>query len=330
MKSVLMLKHIKVENANAISGLTYGFPAISNFLGFTHALSRTLQRKHNLALGGCAVICHQHHVNAYQPAGWGDYVFSLTRNPLTKEAKTAAFVEEGRMHMDVSLLVECDFSDEDFDFNTGSDTQDVKCFQDFIREAALMQRLAGGTVQSIKDVVFAHVPDRSDELNRFTRNHLFKLLPGFALVDRSELLKNHFDVLKVDKPEIEMIDAWLDFCALRQKARPEIKEGEMPNEDTSASWEYVPKPAKGWLVPIAIGFKAISPLYDGGEVARARDPNTPFRFVESAYGIGEWLGLHRIRDLDQLFWRYEVVGDFYLWRNQYAPQPQVNNNQSDQ
>ena len=51
MKSTLLLRHLKVENANAISGLTYGFPAISHFLGFTHALSRRLEQEHGLTLG---------------------------------------------------------------------------------------------------------------------------------------------------------------------------------------------------------------------------------------------------------------------------------------
>lgn len=51
MRSTLLLRHLKVENANAISGLTYGFPAISHFLGFTHALSRRLEQEHGLTLG---------------------------------------------------------------------------------------------------------------------------------------------------------------------------------------------------------------------------------------------------------------------------------------
>lgn len=331
MKSVLILRRIKVENANAIAGFTYGFPAISNFLGFTHALSRAVQKKLNLTLGGCAVVCHQHYVNAHQPAGWGDYVFSLTRNPLTKESQTPAFVEECRMQMEVSLLIECDFDGWDLDFGTDNADQDIARFEEFIKNIALTQRLAGGTIRSIEKVVFAQLPEGSQqELAKFRRKQLFKLLPGFALVDRSELLREHYQHLKADKPDAELIDAWLDFCALKYQARPEIKQGELPTEDTKASWEYIPKPAGGWLVPIATGFKAISPRYEAGQVARARDPNTPFRFVESVYGIGEWLGLHRVRDLEQIFWHYEVDGDFYLCRNRYASHIQERSIQSAQ
>lgn len=320
MKSLLILRNIKVENANAIAGLTYGFPAISNFLGFTHALSRALQQKLNLSLGGCAVVCHQHHVNVHQPAGWGDYVFSLTRNPLTKESKTPAFVEEGRMQMEVSLLIECDFDSEDVDFGTGNDDQDVARFEDYVQNKALMQRLAGGTIQSIGRVLFAELPEDADELAKFTRRQLLKLLPGFVLVDRSDLLKTHFQDLQADNPAAELIDAWLDFSALKYQAKPDLKEGEELTEQTKTTWERVAKPAGGWLVPITTGFKAISPLYENGEVARSRNPDTPFRFVESAYGVGEWLSPHRIRSLEQIFWRYQTDGDWYLCQNGYQSQ----------
>jgi len=320
MKSLLILRNIKVENANAIAGLTYGFPAISNFLGFTHALSRALQKKLNVSLGGCAVVCHQHHVNAHQPAGWGDYVFALTRNPLTKESKTPAFVEEGRMQMEVSLLIECDFDSEDLDFGTGSDDQDIARFEAYVQNKTLTQRLAGGTIQSIGKVLFAELPEDADALAKFTRRQLLKLLPGFVLVDRSELLKAHYQDLQADNPAAEFIDAWLDFSALKYQANPDLKEGEEPTEQTKATWERVAKPADGWLVPITTGFKAISPLYENGEVARSRDPGTPFRFVESAYGVGEWLSPHRVQSLEQIFWRYQTDGDWYLCQNGYQSQ----------
>ena len=105
MSHVIVLRHLQVENANAVAGLTYGFPAISHFLGYVHALSRKLQASHGLTLGGCGVICHRRQIHAHSSGR--DYQFALTRNPLTKEAKTAAFNEEGRMHMTVSLVIEC-------------------------------------------------------------------------------------------------------------------------------------------------------------------------------------------------------------------------------
>ena len=105
MSNVIILPWLTVENANAVAGLTWGFPAITHFLGYTHALSRRLEASHGLRLEGCAVICDSHQVHAYSSGR--DDQFALTRNPLTREGKTASFNEEGRMHLTVSLLLEC-------------------------------------------------------------------------------------------------------------------------------------------------------------------------------------------------------------------------------
>lgn len=322
MKSLLILRNIKVENANAIAGLTYGFPAISNFLGFTHALSRTLKKDHGLILGGCAVVCHQHHVQAYQPAGWGDYVFSLTRNPLTKEEKSPSFVEEGRMHMEVSLVIECNFTSDDFDFDTGNTDQEITRFESYILNKVLTQRLAGGTIQSMRSrrpVEFAEVPEDNNAKEKFSRKKLLSLLPGFLLVNRSDLLKEHYQTLRTENPQTELIDAWLDFSALKYHVPSDMRPGDTDSENKKIIWQRIEKPASGWLVPITTGFKAISPLYTNGEVANTRDADTPFRFVESAYTIGQWISPHRIRDLQHLFWRYHVDGDWYLCKNNYQP-----------
>lgn len=40
MSYLLLLPHIRIENANAVSGLTWGFPSMTHFLGYVHALSR--------------------------------------------------------------------------------------------------------------------------------------------------------------------------------------------------------------------------------------------------------------------------------------------------
>lgn len=320
MKSLLILRNIKVENANAIAGLTYGFPAISNFLGFTHALSRVLKKDHGLTLDACAVVCHQHQVQAYQPAGWGDYVFSLTRNPLTKEAKSPSFVEEGRMHMEVSLLIECDFSSDDFDFGTGDTKQDIAQFETYIHNRLLSQRLAGGTIQSMRrnrPVEFVEVPEDTDKKEKFSRKKMLSLLPGFVLVNRSGLLTEHYRNLRVEKPDAELIDAWLDFVALKYEVPAEIKPDDSVAVNKKITWQRIPKPAGGWLVPITIGYKAISPLYENTEVANTRDALTPFRFVESVYTIGQWISPHRILDIEQLFWRYHAEGDYYLCKNNY-------------
>ena len=308
METLLVLRDIKVENANAIAGITWGFPSITNFLGFVHALSRKLPPAQGIELEGCAVICHSQQVQAYQPRGWGDYVFGLTRNPLTREEKSPAFIEEGRMHMTVSLVIPCRG-----ELNEADDPEELK---KLIEQLVLSQRLAGGTVVSIGTVELIEPPESYDALQKFERQQLRKLLPGFALVQRSDLLAKHTQQRVKQDSNSEPLDAWLDFSAIKYQA--ELPEGKI-DEQKPADWHYVPKPGGGWLVPITMGYRGISDLYAPGEVARARDSTTPFRFVESVYSIGEWISPHRLKNLMQLVWRYdaEPASGWYMCRNSY-------------
>ncbi len=303
---VLILRRIRVENANAVAGLTWGFPAVSAFLGFTHALSRKLSPEWGLTLTGCGIVCHEHQPLAHQPKGWGDYVFSLSRNPLTKEGETASFIEEGRMRMTVSLLIP-------FSGNLPLNGDDKKVWADEIQRLVLSQRLAGGTILDLKAAVLKNFPEDWGERQEFSRQQLRKLLPGFALVQRADLLAEHLSMVQKEKPEAGPLDAWLDFAALKHKA-------EQPEEGKEkAEWRYVPKPGGGWLVPLAVGYRGISPLHEPGRVARARDMQTPFRFAEAVYNVGEWLSPNRVGKLDDLIWRHETEpkSGWYLCQNGY-------------
>lgn len=292
MSSVIILHKIKVENANAIAGLTYGFPAITHFLGFTHALSRQLSSTSSLTLEGCAVISHQQQLHAY--GNW-ERCFALTRNPLTREAKTAAFNEEGRMHMTVSLLIEC--------HGMLPGEADINALKQHILKLAQRQRLAGGVIVDIARVSIHAMPTNESQ----TRKILRQLLPGFVLRDRSALLETHHHALQQINPQVEMIDAWLDFSAVKYHAvRDEGKE--------TVEWQLVPKPSKGFLVPLMTGYRAVSQLYTPGEVEKTRDTTTPFCFSEAIYGIGEWCGAHRISDIDSTLWRYQYQNGEYLCR----------------
>lgn len=311
MKSLLLLRQIDVENANAINGLTYGFPGISHFLGFSHALSRQLTQAHGLRLGGCAVICHQHQLQAYQPGGRGDWVFALTRNPLTKEGNTAPFNEEGRMHLQVSLLIECEFDADDLPFGTGQPEQDAARLTDWLRQQVPCLRLAGGTITSVRQIRWFELHQETDEQQKQLRRLMMQLLPGFALIDRHEYLLEHHRQRLAQTPDAGLLDSWLDFVCLYYRS-------EAAEADGQAHWLMQPKPAAGYLMPMVVGYQAISPLYPAGEVANSRDPDTPFCFVESAYSIGEWLSPHRVQSLEQIIWRYRYSDGRYLCHNGYT------------
>ncbi|MBT1062643.1 type I-F CRISPR-associated protein Csy2 [Bowmanella sp. Y26] len=307
MSNYILLEHIQIQNANCIAGFTYGFPAITHFLGYTHALSRKIKQDFDVALTGCAVVCHQHQVQAYQPSGWGDYVFALSRNPLTKEGNTAPIVEEGRMHLTVSLILEAD---------KAFSLRQQQTLVETLNRLAQKQKLAGGQVVNLKGVSLYS----DDDEQMLSRKLLRKVLPGFVLTDRSELLKQHYQQLLMAQPAASMLDAWLDFAALTYRAIVE-ENVDTPSEPRPAKWEPVPKPGKGYLVPITTGYKAISALHPAGSVANSRDPQYPFCFVESAYGVGQWLSPHRVYDVRDVIWRYRQQGPWYLCTTNTAKKP---------
>ncbi|GGO80058.1 type I-F CRISPR-associated protein Csy2 [Marinobacterium nitratireducens] len=314
MKSLLLLRNITVENANAISGITWGFPGISNFLGYVHALSRYLDTQRGLKLGGCGLICHRHQVHAHQPGGW-EWKFSLTRNPLTREGKTAPFNEEGRMNFRASLLIECDFTADELLSEGSTPESAIVQFKRMVMEQAMRQRLAGGTVLEIEGVEWLELNPDSEAGEKRTRHLMLSLLPGYALICRHDVLVSHHQHRQSQNASAELLDSLLDFVALQYQA-VEPAEG---SDNEAVTWSILPKPASGYLVPISVGYQGISSIYDRGEVARSRDPDTPFRFVESIYTLGEWRSPHRIRRLDEMLWRYDHVDDLYLCRNGSAP-----------
>ncbi|MRS92366.1 type I-F CRISPR-associated protein Csy2 [Enterobacteriaceae bacterium RIT714] len=296
MRNLIILPWLTVENANAVAGLTWGFPAITHFLGYTHALSRKLQASHGLRLKGCGVICHHHQLHAYSSGR--DYQFALTRNPLTREAKTASFNEEGRMHMTVSLVMEChgEIGNGDIGMNKLAEHLHTLC---------QTQKLAGGSITGLRRVQVCGISD--------LKTRLYGLMPGFVLCDRSSFLAEHHQALQQTNPDAEMLDAWLDFAALKMAAQ------DVADPQESADWRYVKKPKSGYLVPLMTGWQRISPLYEPGTVSNARDSDTPFCFAEAVYGIGEWRGVHHIKTPDDLLWRYHITDTGYYCRGQALP-----------
>ncbi|EJJ1581943.1 type I-F CRISPR-associated protein Csy2 [Salmonella enterica] len=297
MSSLILLSHLRVENANTVAGLTWGFPAITHFLGYMHALSRRLTDSHGVQLDGCAVICHEHQTHAYSSGC--DYQFTLTRNPLTREEKTAPFNEEGRIHFTVSLIFECHGE-------IANGRQGSTALADYLHTLCQIHKLAGGSIVALRDVKVMDYPQEGKEIRRL----LYWLLPGFVLLDRSPLLATHYQTLMEKDEKATLLDAWLDFAALKSAAtQPEANP--TPGPDDPVQWRYLEKPAPGFLIPMMTGYQRLSELFPAGQVANARDDKTPFAWVEAAYGIGEWRALHRIKTLSDFFWRYRTTETGY-------------------
>jgi len=315
MSSYITLNRIQVQSANCVAGITYGFPAITSFLGFVRALSRNLQKSHGITLDGCAVAAHQYQLLTYKTDKYSDSYFSQTKNPAAGQYQqknigtTPPVIEEGKMHLTVSLLIECQgFSGTD---------DDKKNLEQYINNLCFTHRLAGGVITNIKEVIYENIQND----NAFYQCRR-RLLPGFVLMDRSCYLTEHLSVLQQENANAEMLDAWLDFCSIKYQAEAELEEGEELSNKTKASWNYIEKPNSGYLVPITIGYQAISDVYSAGVVKNTRDNDTPFCFTEAIYGIGEWLSPHRLKSFDNAIWRYHYEDERYYLCKQVA----VNNN----
>jgi len=320
MSTYITLNHIQIQNANCVNGLTFGFPAITHFLGYVHALSRKLKQSHDLTLGGCAVACHRHQVHAYQPKGFGEYIFALTRNPLTKGGKTAPIIEEGKMHLTISLVIKCE------GLILGGE-EGIKVLQKHLKQLCLTQKLAGGVINNIRNIVIESANSDTEQAT-LTQKIRRRLLPGFMLLDRSQYLEKRLTDLQKINPKAEMLDAWLDFSTLKFEAETSLGEEE-EQDDSKAIWKYIPKPESGYLVPITTGYKAISEVYKAGEITGSRDPNVPFCFVEAAYGLGEWQSPHRLQNIEEALWNYHDEEGWYLCRGQSTIDTYVTKHEDD-
>lgn len=308
--ALVLLPHLKVQNANAISGpLTWGFPSPTAFAGFAHALERKFAAELDEGFAGVGIICHHFEPQVFQPPGRRTQVFRLTRNPVGKDGGTLALVEEGRAHMEVSLVIAVrDYKSEG----------DGKELAERLHHAAQGMRLAGGSLlhQAGKRYQAQWWPLAGDIEGdaKIFRSLRRRLLPGFALVQRDDLLAGHLEEMRAAQPDSHALDALLDLSRLN--IEPVVSQADEAGQPVK--WEIRRKP--GWLVPLPIGYAGISPLYAPGEVENARDATTPFRFVESLYSLGEWVSPHRLNELSQLLWTQETdaANGIYRCINRYS------------
>lgn len=315
---LLVLPRLRIQNANAISSpMTWGFPAMSAFLGVQQVLERNLPDNIKLVFNGIGVVCH--HIEPQVTEGGFIKAFHLTRNPVDKSGNTAAIVEEGRAHLEVTLLIDVESSGDDL----GSAERRRDIAQRLLEQVQGM-RIAGGSVMPPLDNQRRHRPElvsfSADERAKQWQRLKRRLLPGFALVLRDDLLTEHTATLKAKDGNASPLDTWLDLSRLNHTCQVEQVTDEKDGKEKEVARWSVRRPYPGWLVPIPVGYGAISPLYKPGEVANARDPEVPFQFVESLYSIGEWVSPHRIQAPDDLLWFVENDLDrgIYRLQNDYA------------
>lgn len=323
--ALLVLPHVRVQNANAISSpMTWGFPAITAFTGLMTALERRLGREAGIAFYGVGVICHG--IEAQVTTAGYTRAFHLTRNPVLADGSTAGIVEEGRVHLDVTLVFDVQLTDAH-----RGEAERVALAERVAHQLAGM-RLAGGSVMPTLPgaarrptrAVLEMVPDegQDNERRKQFRRLARRWLPGFALVSRDDLLQKRLAELRASDPAATALDAWLDLSRWNMRA---VERPAKAGDDSKPTVEWVSDPRAGWTVPIPVGFAALSDVHAPGTVSGARDMGTPFRFVETVWSIGQWISPHRLKSLKDLVWsphhnrEHPTEHGLYRCRNDYTP-----------
>lgn len=279
MRSFILIPHVQIHNANALSSpYTVGFPAMTAWLGGMHALERKLRGVHekyqNLVLKSIAVVSHDFHL--HRRKGRGEYTYSLigTGNPLDKSGNRSPFIEEARCRLTVSLLIEYEWS---------SPLKEVRFLRDLTRILHARMKWAGGDIIDFKNIDAVSVKDASDQYSL-----LRKLMPGYVLTERSDLMENTMCKGK------DALEALLEHLVVQNRCEA--------TDSGEFKWTQHRK-EPGWIVPIAVGFQGISPL---AKAEQQRDPETPHRFAESVVTLGEFIMPYRVEELDHILWHYQA------------------------
>ena len=302
---LLVAPRLRVQNANAVSSpLTHGFPSMTAFLGLIWALERKA-RSNGIAmeLNAVGVVCHGHQEQLTDDRFLK--TFRLTRNPVDRNGSTAAIVEEGRIHLDLSLVIAVHIEPEHFD-------RRQQGLAELIELLAGM-RVAGGTIlpsrqpQPVRNRPWmADLTGDEEARGKAFREVCLRLLPGTALVSRDDLVERRLRELRVSQPDANPLDAWLSLARINWRYDETAGDG-------NGAWKH-DRAGLGWVVPIPIGYGSLGALQAPGSVPNARDATTPFRFVESLYSMGEWLGPHRLGAPQDLLWYAESRPEEGLYR----------------
>jgi len=310
---LLVLPHLRVQNANASSSpLTHGFPSMTALLGLMWALQRKARSAGmDVHLKAVGAVCHAHQEQATR----GSFVsaFHLSRNPVDKNGRSAAIVEEGRIHLQLSLVLAADSSQ--WRKQPDARARDLAT----LAELLAGMRIAGGSVIPLAQPWRRRyqpwaldLTGTAEDRSAAFRKARMRLLPGFALVSRDDRLEQRLQELQQRTPDANRLDAWLSLASINWQWSGDQNDGK-------GGW-HSDRRGAGWTVPIPVGYGALGELHHPGSVANTRDASAPFRFVESLYSVGEWISPHRLRTPEQLLWYADSQPrqGLYRCRNDYA------------
>ena len=300
IRKFILIKHIKVQNANAISSpYTIGFPAVTAWLGFMHNLQRYLKKTsedlHEIELKSVGIVCHHFLLNTYKQYNSHRIVLSKKPPSTRKDKKflkgSKSFIPESTCNLDCSLLIE-----HNIQINKYSTL--YQC----VNAVLNTMKIAGGDILNFQkmnqgDMMFSI--DEHDESDM--RSLIFKLMPGYMIKERKDLMIGSME------EGHDALESLLEHLKVTNTSS-------MDNNG-NVYWEQNRK-GPGWIVPIATGFHGITEIK---KVKGQRDVHTPHRFAESIITLGEFIMPYRIQTLDEILWSYDINYDnnLYFCKNKY-------------
>lgn len=166
MKTIL-LSHVTANNCNAMSGpFVVGFPAMTGWLGFTHALQRLL----GIEVKKTGVVVHRFHLDT---TGSSPNTYSKTTLLANKHGNTKkdSISPECYCSLTVSIII------------TYDNPSKVDMSSDIIRKTIMSRlKLVGGDINTIKQIRLMDINKKNDwyKLRR-------KLMPSYAIINRRGL-----------------------------------------------------------------------------------------------------------------------------------------------
>ncbi|EKA5635856.1 type I-F CRISPR-associated protein Csy2 [Vibrio navarrensis] len=272
MSTLLVLPKLNVQKANAhSSSISVGFPAMTGFFGFVHALERHINqtgRHVKMPRFGVAVydvVNHRHR----EPA---DRFYSLkdVGKPLKADGGRQSTVEFATCDITITLAIEIETELDEVDL--------VTIVQQLLHSK---MRLCGGDIIGFNKPWVCDIS--TDEKFRWFKRIL---MPAQIMTSRHSLLLEH------SKQTQDSLESILSLLSVHYSAT---------GEGDNIQWQGA-KIEAGWLVPIGVGYYALSDVKAASNMLHTRDNVTPHCFVESLISIGEFKLSYRLNSIDELLW----------------------------
>ncbi|WP_426701637.1 type I-F CRISPR-associated protein Csy2 [Rhodanobacter sp. Col0626] len=318
--ALLILPHLQAWNVDTISGpLTWGFPSIASFMDLQHDISRCLANEFDVTLDGIGIISHAFDASVSRPSRGRYRVLNALQRKLGDVEYLEGVVGDGRANLEISLILGVNNL-------TMTDPGDLEHFALRAWEVTNSLQLAGGHISfsGLPKPELILWPESSERVQKVSRRIALELLPGHALVSREGALDQRLTQLRKVHPNVNSLDVLLEFSSRRVEPLVITQNGVSDDSARTEGIEWRARRRSARLVPIPVGYASIYPVRAAEETID--DNQSPFRFVENLFSLGQWLSPHRVWDMRNLLWQASIDSDEGVYRFStpfYAADPMV-------